>query len=863
MRKRHYFVGVVLAFLLVPHLAHAQTFFTARLTTAQETHDVTSDATGTAALALTADGVRFFLSVDGLSGALAAAHFHNAAAGVNGPIVRTITDDFDGNTASGLWTASDAEPLTDALIQDLLAGNLYFNIHTAANPPGELRGQIYPSSGAGLTAALTAAQETHEVDSDATGTASVQATDAGVLFFVTVDGLSGDIAAAHFHNGPAGENGPVVRTITDDFSGNTAFGLWTANDAEPLTDSLFQDLLTGNLYFNIHTAANPPGEVRGQIRVGGGWGFAAMLDADQETHDVTSDAMGTATMTLTDAGLVFNVTVEGLSGAIAAAHFHNGPAGENGPVVRTITDDFTGNTASGLWTANDAEPLTEAMIQELLAGNLYLNIHTAANPPGEIRGQVLSSDGASLAASLTAAQQTHEVDSDATGTASVQIVGDDVLFFLSLDGLSGDIAAAHFHNGPAGENGPVVRTITDDFSGNTALGLWTASDGEPLTEALIRDLLTGNMYFNIHTADNPPGEIRGQIHVSEGASLRAWLTNAQVTRNQTQGASGTAAMTLTEAGLIYHVTVEGLTGAVVGAQFQEAPAGEDGSIRHLVTDDFDGNTAWGVWRPSSHLPFDAADVQALLTSNMYLNVSTVLRPFGELRGQVELAGGMGCPPVQLDPGQETHEVVSDARGTGAVTLTNAGAVFDLTVEGLSGDIAAAHFHNAPAGMNGPVVRTITDDFTGNTASGLWTASDAEPLTVALVNDLLAGAMYFNIHTAANPPGELRGQIRPDGGVSTAVEHVDDQVPEVFTLSQNYPNPFNPVTTIEFSLTQSTRAVLTVYNVLGQAVATLVDGPMAVGQYRVPFDASGLSTGVYYYRIEAGGQVRTQKMVLLK
>ena len=59
MSKRHYLVGVALAFLLVPQSAHAQTFFTARLTAAQETHDVTSEATGTAALAMTAEGVRF------------------------------------------------------------------------------------------------------------------------------------------------------------------------------------------------------------------------------------------------------------------------------------------------------------------------------------------------------------------------------------------------------------------------------------------------------------------------------------------------------------------------------------------------------------------------------------------------------------------------------------------------------------------------------------------------------------------------------------------------------------------------------------------------------------------------------------
>ena len=195
--------------------------------------------------------------------------------------------------------------------------------------------------------------------------------------------------------------------------------------------------------------------------------------------------------------------------------------------------------------------------------------------------------------------------------------------------------------------------------------------------------------------------------------------------------------------------------------------------------------------------------------------------------------------------------------------TSTGLAFDLTATGLSGPFVAAHFHQAPLGQDGMVVRGIGDDFTGNTASGLWTASDAEPLTDDLIQDLLAGNLYLNLHTAAHPPGEIRGQVRAGGVVATAIEVVDDQVPEAFTLSQNYPNPFNPATTIEFSLAQSTRAVLRVYNVLGQKVVTLVDGRLPAGSYRVVFEAGGLPTGVYYYQLEAGGRVHTQQMLLLK
>ena len=66
-----------------------------------------------------------------------------------------------------------------------------------------------------------------------------------------------------------------------------------------------------------------------------------------------------------------------------------------------------------------------------------------------------------------------------------------------------------------------------------------------------------------------------------------------------------------------------------------------------------------------------------------------------------------------------------------------------------------------------------------------------------------------------------------------------------------------------SLAQSTRAVLRIYNVLGQKVATLVDDRLPAGSYRVVFEAGGLPTGVYYYQLEAGGRMHTQQMLLLK
>ena len=89
------------------------------------------------------------------------------------------------------------------------------------------------------------------------------------------------------------------------------------------------------------------------------------------------------------------------------------------------------------------------------------------------------------------------------------------------------------------------------------------------------------------------------------------------------------------------------------------------------------------------------------------------------------------------------------------------------------------------------------------------------------------------------------------------------LPRTYTLSQNYPNPFNPGTVITYALPEAGPVTLRVYNVLGQEVATLVDGYRAAGTYRVAFDATTLRAGVYLYVIEAGGQVTARRMTLLK
>jgi hypothetical protein len=99
----------------------------------------------------------------------------------------------------------------------------------------------------------------------------------------------------------------------------------------------------------------------------------------------------------------------------------------------------------------------------------------------------------------------------------------------------------------------------------------------------------------------------------------------------------------------------------------------------------------------------------------------------------------------------------------------------------------------------------------------------------------------------------------------AVTDVDDPdfAPSSFSLDQNYPNPFNPSTKISFTLDKAGVTTLTVYNVLGQKVSTLFSKDLAAGKHSINFDASSLSTGVYFYKLESGDYVSVKKMMLLK
>jgi hypothetical protein len=586
--------------------------------------------------------------------------------------------------------------------------------------------------------------------------------------------------------------------------------------------------------------------------------FTAKMDGSQETPPVTTTATGTGAFVLNAAGtaLSYTVTVNGVT--INAGHFHNGPVGVGAGVVKNLT--FVNNTASGVWSSTDAsQPLTDSLLSELLRGRLYVNVHTTANPNGEIRGQVLQATLAGFYAKLDGSQETPPNSSSATGMAFVVLSpGGTVTYRATFTGLSPN--AAHFHNGSAGVAAGVVKGFT--LLNNTAFGTWSSGDAtQPLTDALLRDLVRGRIYANAHTAAFPGGEIRGQVLSMPGIAFSASVDGSQETPPVITSALGTGFFALNASGsqLTYMITFNNIV--LTGAHFHNAPVGVAGAVVKNLT--FVNGTASGVWSNSdASQPFTDSLLVELLKGRLYVNGHTTANPNGDMRGQVLMASGAGFA-VKLDGSQETPPVTTNASGTASVILNpDATVTFDETVTGLTP--TAAHFHNGAAGVAAGVVKNTT--LTNNTASGTWSSSDAsQPLTDNLLRELIKGRLYLNAHTSTNPGGEIRGQVVGSTGVATGVEKIGSAgIPSEYRLNQNYPNPFNPTTTITFEVSRTAGVSLRVYNMLGQVVSTLVDGVKQPGLYMLTFDAATLPSGVYFYNLATDGAVvQTKKMVLLK
>jgi hypothetical protein len=161
--------------------------------------------------------------------------------------------------------------------------------------------------------------------------------------------------------------------------------------------------------------------------------------------------------------------------------------------------------------------------------------------------------------------------------------------------------------------------------------------------------------------------------------------------------------------------------------------------------------------------------------------------------------------------------------------------------------------------------------TATPTSGNIAPGDSQNVVLKVVANVSAGSYSGHLRITGNTPSVAIVAVRLD--VVTRVEEIGTTVPTEFALNQNYPNPFNPTTRIRYDLPVQATVSLRVYNLLGQEVITLADGPQTAGRYEAVWDGRNafgkpISSGVYFYRFEAktaSGQIygNMRKMLFLK
>lgn len=495
--------------LLMVTMAPAQmVYLKGMLQGAQEVPANSSPATGLVIVKYDLSSRTFELSgtYTGLTTAAVASHIHGPARpDSTGDVLFGLVN--SGGTEGTLYGKDTLNTLEEAA---MLNGFTYVNVHTSNYPAGEVRAQLKKvAEGEALffSASLQGAQEVPPNSSAATGSTWVLVDTNKDSIYVTgsFSGLTAAASAAHIHkNGPPGVNGPVMLPLQVTKSQSGILMLDTT-----ITDADVAEMKNGAAYVNVHNASYPGGEIRGQLTMLAQlYYLKATLQGTQEVPANASPGVGTVIIKYNPETNILELTgdYQNVTSPITAAHIHSpaAPGTTAGVLVPLTHSGGTSGTLTGLDTLSDADELN------LMGGLMYVNVHNANYPGGELRGQITAATGGAhyFTGLLQGAQEVPANTSAATGTVAVLLdKGTNMVYVTgSFSGLSTPATAAHIHHAPAGMVGPVAVGLSV-----TAATAGTVTGTATVSASLADSMVKGFTYVNIHTTTYPGGELRAQL----------------------------------------------------------------------------------------------------------------------------------------------------------------------------------------------------------------------------------------------------------------------------------------------------------------------------------------------------------------
>ncbi|MDF1544674.1 MAG: CHRD domain-containing protein [bacterium] len=454
-----------------------------------------STASGYGVFTLSADSTTLSMEVEHDLAGATSAHVHNAPAGINGGIAYGF--------ASPVSPISEVWAVTPTDVADLFAGNFYVNIHSAAFPGGEIRGQVVQEP----IAMMFTLDEARANAGAGTGShhggfvnAVLNGDGSSFDFEVQHDIPFDSVFSGDIHEGVAGVAGGVAYHLPSSVSPIT--------DSWPLGPGMETEILTllrGGYYMNFHTLENPGDDIRGQVdRESVRWAFR-MTEAEANAGAGTgSAATGIAVLELNDNYDQLSIYAEHDVINTTDGHLHLGGIGVNGPIQFGL--------ASAVSPISETWNLSLADVNNLASGQLYLNIHSTDFPAGEIRGQI-DIEPILFSVPMDEAQidSCRGSGSTATGNTDINLnAGGKHLTFHQTHNVP-TAFISNIHTGFRCTWGmplyDFTTTISPDYWEN-----WYLSNANLIT------LMRGELYIVIHSTAFFEGEIRGQLdaHITDG-----------------------------------------------------------------------------------------------------------------------------------------------------------------------------------------------------------------------------------------------------------------------------------------------------------------------------------------------------------
>ncbi|HEX8561923.1 MAG TPA: CHRD domain-containing protein [Flavobacterium sp.] len=582
--------------------------------------------------------------------------------------------------------------------------------------------------------------------------------------------------------------------------------------------------------------------------------FTATLDGQQAIPAVSTSAKGVGSFMLNknrDA-ISVNISFAMLSGTPVNVSIYHGAEGTSGTLFLDLTPYIGGSKVITTITGTNVT----ANLARYFNDELYVVVTTAANPSGEIRGQIKLETDLNFVADLNGMETIPMIMvSDAYGLGSFGLSMDNsaLHFKVICQGLTGAITSAKLYSGTIGMVGVEVADLSSFISGKVITGSIAPSP------SLLSSLLIGEVYLNITTAESPTGELRSQLINYKGLTFDGILNGSQMVPPVSTPAQGVCVIRFSPnlTTMYYDIVVDGVASTIDYSHLHIGDFGQpynSSSFQVDFTTSINGNRISGTKTNIS-----AINKDRLLKSNLALLIHTADYPQGEIRSQVVRYAREGFT-INMEGQQVVPAVASAAYGSGIVSVSRdqQNAHYNWVVGNLTAPPTDSHFKNNVVGQNGAVIYHMGTAMTvvGNNAAanGFWKSSDSTPFLNIHSAQFSADSVYLDVQNSAFPDGEIRGQV------------LDDYV--TYSLANKkfsnfdllvYPNPSEGKITITMPGFQDSKAKIEVFDLLGRI--TFSNEHSNIGSSDMQLDLSSLSKGNYILKVSGDNQSTARRIIL--